>query len=91
MKITIEKNISMPDWTGVGRPNIYPFPDMEIGDSFALPLTGRKGSSGSQYLKWDEVTRKLTNAANSYAKKHNKKFTVREIKDESVARIWRVS
>jgi hypothetical protein len=39
-KLKIEKGIPLPPTT-MGRARIYPFKEMEIGDSFFVPLNGR--------------------------------------------------
>ncbi len=63
----IEKNVPMP--------LRYPFAQMEVGDSFALP---------------PGVGRTTVNvAAKRYADKHGGKFTVRLMPDRSY-RCWRV-
>jgi hypothetical protein len=88
----IEKGVPLPPQErGRGAISKYPFAEMEVGDSFSLPLTGEKGTGGSTYYKWDKSTRKLTNASIHHARRHGKKFTVREMKEEGVARCWRVS
>lgn len=43
MSYPIEKNIPLPP-SRRGRPWKYPFPTMEIGDSFLPPMRGRKTS-----------------------------------------------
>jgi hypothetical protein len=46
----IEKNIAMPDLK-VGRASIFPWEEMEVGDSFQIPATkvNSARSSGSHY------------------------------------------
>lgn len=61
MSYTIEKDIPLPEHRG--RPNKYPFPDMDVGDSFAVPL--------------DEVS-SVRNAAYAWAFRHDWKLAVRK-------------
>ena len=83
MQIEIEKNVPMP----LSRVSLYPFAQMNVGDSFAIPLTGRLMPNGR-----DRVVNTLAASAVRYAKKATgKKFTIRTIKDEGVARCWRVA
>lgn len=59
-----------------GRPNKYPFESMKIGDSFEVR---------------DVPKTTVLNAANSWAKRHNKKvkFEIRYDKEKRILRIWR--
>lgn len=84
MPIEINKDLPTPP-PATGRPRIYPFPTMEVGDSFAVPLTGiiRKSE--------DVATDRLRCAAVFYARKHGCKFTVRSDRENGVVRCWRVS
>lgn len=77
--IKIDKGIPVPFPTG-GRSFVYPFEDMEVGDSFFV-----QGKTSDQ----------LTNAAAHYRKKNGWGFSARNV-EESVdeitkkgARIWR--
>ena len=49
----IQKNIPIPAKMPQGRKQIYPFDRMEVGDSFAVPLSKRKSlvSSINKYAK----------------------------------------
>lgn len=80
---TIETDLPPPIPSN-GRPFKYPFPIMNVGDSFAVPLTGviRKSE--------DVATDRLRCAAMSYARKHGCKFTVRLDRENGVARCWRI-
>ena len=48
---TIDKDVPPPIPSN-GRPFKYPFPIMEVGDSFAIPLTGsmRKSEIGRAHV-----------------------------------------
>lgn len=71
--IKIEKNVPIPSTKG--RKMKYPFPLMNVGDSFELK---------------DVPKNTVLNAANSWCSRHNKKakFTIRFI--DGVTRIWRI-
>jgi hypothetical protein len=53
----------------------YPFEQMEVGDSFAVPDTVKRTT--------------LSIAMRRYGRKNNKKFTVRKFKDGAY-RCWRI-
>lgn len=55
----IEKNVVRP----ASRTNKYPFGDMDIGDSFRMPI---------------EQKHHVQTASYHYGRYHNKKFSVRE-------------
>jgi hypothetical protein len=74
MDFKIEKGLPIPP--GKGRGGMYPFDQMEAGDSFFVADDpGIKGTS-------------VSNSAASYERKHNKKFSVRKV--EGGWRCWRV-
>lgn len=85
MQITIDKDVPIPTG-GKGRPSEYPFDQMEVGDSFAIPLTGEHNKSGQ-----DLSASRLTSAARHRAVRLGFKFTVRTDKEAGVARAWRVA
>lgn len=62
----IEKNIPIP-----GR---YPFEQMEVGDSFAIPTSIKRQT--------------VSVAARRYGDKHNKTFVTRKMPDGTI-RCWR--
>lgn len=64
MAFKIEKGIPIPDKKdGCGRPSIYPFQEMEVGDSFPISSTDAK---------------KVSNAARTFGQRHGKLFIVRK-------------
>ena len=73
---------------GFGRPTIYPFADMAVGDSFDAPndmgFTARKCSRRGNSICY---------CSRGYAKKYNPtaKFTTRTIDDGATIRCWRVA
>lgn len=73
MKFEIDKNIPIPTVRRGGY-LIYPFSEMEVGDSFFVDDLG-KGTA-------------LRNAACNYARRHGKRFTVQAEKDG--LRCWRI-
>lgn len=85
MSFEIQKNVAIPAVaTRTGAGSIYPFAQMEIGDSFAFPADDKKKVSGN---------------AISFAKKRGLKFVVRNVDETGVdgegnavklARCWRV-
>lgn len=70
----IESNIPAPKSQGRGRPPIYPFGDMDVGDSIFIES---QHMGGSAYL-----------AAMQHGRLHSKKFSGRSV--EGGIRIWRV-
>lgn len=74
--ISIEKNVPIPEGS-VGQLK-YPFPDMEVGDSFWAPITSEK----------------LSNATGHWRDKLGHKYSVRTEKAEDGtdgARCWRTA
>lgn len=75
--IRVERHIPLP--TGPGRRLSYPFAEMQVGNSFAIPLTGTK------------FTQPVLIAASRYARKTGKKFTSHTDKESGTVRVWRIS
>jgi len=63
----IEKNIEMPTWfrNGSGYRGMYPFEEMEVGDSFLIPTSPNK-------LEKSRLS--VANAVLGYRKRWNKGF-----------------
>jgi hypothetical protein len=81
--IKIDKDIPTPR-PAEGRPRKYPFPDMVVGDSFAVPLAGK------DTLKSEDLAAvRLRASAIRYTRVHGGKFTVRTDREAGVARCWR--
>ena len=78
-KIRIEKNIPIPALT-TGRARIYPFKEMEVGDSFFVALDGRERRN---------VQKSIIGACR-HARLAPKKFCTRYIKEPTEGfRCWR--
>ncbi|MXO67764.1 hypothetical protein GRI72_02815 [Altererythrobacter marinus] len=73
----IEKGIEMPASHRAMRR--YPFADMEVGDSFAVPVNDGEDDMTVRSAAWD------------YGRRHGMKFTGRLLRDEGVLRVWRVA
>lgn len=67
-KLPIDKNVPLP--------RRFPFADMQVGDSFAVPPDVKRPA--------------VTVAAMRYGRKHGMKFTIRLTPDRSL-RCWRVA
>jgi hypothetical protein len=80
----IESDVPIPK-RGIGRPRKYPFPDMKVGDSFAVPL-GEARTTKRGYL----VTYRIAQAAKVYQRRHGGKFIAHSVTDKNEARCWRV-
>ncbi len=73
----IEESIPIPrEKVGGGRPAVYPFNDMKIGDSFAAP---------------SEVGKSAMNAARSWAHRHPGWSCVCRTQPNGTVRIWRTA
>ena len=81
----IEKGVPLPGPIA-GPPRKYPFPDMEVGDSFAVPLSGEKTEKYD-----DRATSLLRGAALNYGRRTGMEFVVRTVREEGVARCWRTA
>jgi hypothetical protein len=82
--ITVDKNTPLLP-TRMGRPCKYPFAELQVGDSFAIPLAGIMRSNG------DLAVVRLGAAAVSYARRYGGKFTVRTDRENNSARCWRLA
>jgi hypothetical protein len=80
----VEKNVPMPP-VYAGRNAKYPFADMEVGDSFAIPLDGVPAMNGG-----DRAVATLRSSAIQRSKRHGGKYAVRTDREVGVARCWRV-
>ena len=63
----VDKNIPLP--------RKFPFADMKVGDSFAVPVDIKRPA--------------VTVAAMRFGRKHGMKFTVRQVADKTF-RCWRI-
>lgn len=71
----IEKNVPMITKARPGRKSVYPFREMKLGDSFAIPT--------------QPIAKKVAAAASHHARRYGKaKFSV--CKHKSAWRCWRV-
>lgn len=84
MTVTINNDIPPPPPSIGGRPRKYPFPDMDVGNSFAIPL------SGSMVAGEDHAVVRLRSAAAGYMRKYGGHFIARIDRENNVARCWRV-
>lgn len=78
----IEKDVPH-DGRGSARQNFFPFPDMEVGDSFFMQfgLTTPRGTPISASI--------LSSAATSYGRANNRKFSTRTV--DGGIRCWRIA
>jgi hypothetical protein len=83
MTAPIDKHLPAPPPAN-GRPRKYPFPDMAVGDSFAVPL------AGETYEGENMAAVRLRSSAIRYARTHGGKFTVRTDREVGEVRCWRV-
>lgn len=90
-KYVIESNIPLPPrkFGANGRPQVYPFAHMRVGDSFEVSLSDY-GSKRAN--KIEQVMSAVGNCARLYAKRHNPdaKFSVRKLSTTTM-RIWRIA
>lgn len=70
----IEKNIPVPSPHAAREK--YPFHQMEIGDSFVVPVDRRTAASAA--CTW-------------YKKKHGMRFVTRTTEDGKFVRVWRIA
>lgn len=74
----IDKGVEIPAPHGVATRRVYPFREMEIGDSFLVPGDGDKR----------QLQARIGSAASYYGKRNNKRFVTRSV--EGGVRVWRV-
>lgn len=75
-RFMVDKGIPVPA-KAAGRPSVYPFATMEIGDSFFVPGDSRK------------LVNSLARTAHYHAQKSGKKFATRMA--DGGARVWRIA
>ncbi len=76
MAVKIDKGVPLPDNTRWGHR--WPFHEMEVGDSFAVPLDTPEA-------------KRVRSAACHCGKRHNQRFTIRTLRSEGVVRVWRAA
>lgn len=82
--VQIEKGIPItPKCSGKPGQYSYPFGDMQIGDSFAVPLGTESGRIQNKVSSAISMWRKRTGTA--------AKFATRVNREEGVIRCWRVA
>ena len=86
----IDEGIPIPPKHGGGstRQPKYPFAQMEVGDSFAIPL-GDKKVKGTY-----TSAMRLRSAATNFKRRNDDNtwdFTVRTLVEEGLVRIWRIA
>ena len=69
-----------------GRPVKYPVDALDIGECLELPLAGRVAVSGRD---WSVYV--LKNAADRWTRLHGKRFSVRTLRKDGVARCTRIA
>lgn len=79
--IIIERGVPMPE----SRQYKYPFADLEVGDSFTIPLSGQISRHGE-----DLSSVRLRSAASAFGRKYGGRFLVRVNKTSGVVRCWKV-
>ena len=76
IKFVIEKGVKMPSNIR-GKTPLYPFRDMQVGDSFVAPIG---------------IRHKLQCAASAFSARHpGFKFSCKEDKETKTFRVWRVA
>ena len=88
--IKIETGIEVPPsakGSGGGRSSKYPLDDLEVGQSFAIPLTGERLKQNGA----DRARVRLSVSIAYFQRTTGKKFTTRLLKDEGVVRCWRIA
>lgn len=83
--IAVESGVPLPPKKS-GRPGVYPFATMKVGDSFAIPVAPGKDPS--------TLTKSMVNTASAWARRHDSavRFSVRlrEEEGKQVVRVWAV-
>ena len=90
---TIEKNVPIPDAAlRRGRHSLYPFADMQVGDSFVVPYPREARSSEDRITLARMTKNRLTNAISIFRKREGnaeKGFTTRA--EDGGVRVWRIA
>lgn len=87
MNYTIEKNVPLAPKRSGRRGLKYPVDQMDVGDSFAVPLLKPK-NRWNQHPEQTAIGRAIIEWKKRNAP--DKQFTVRKV-DENTLRVWRVA
>ena len=90
-KITVDKDFPIPENAGnKGRPLLYPWKEMEIGDSFFVPLDMMNEVKKNKTII--QLRGQLANTAYRYGQRHDKIFATRQEGDahNKGVRVWRI-
>jgi hypothetical protein len=82
LPICIERDVPLPESKKQYK---YPFAEMQIGDSFAIPLSGEIGRHGE-----DLSASRLRSSASTFGRVHGGRFIVRIDKVGGSIRCWKV-
>lgn len=81
-------SVRLPAPTKRGRPTVYPFATMKVGDSFDAPRDQGIRISGKSQR--DVRCAQVTSAAAAYSRRYGGKFATRII-DLHTVRCWRIA
>lgn len=92
-KITVDKNFPVPENAGnKGRPAVYPWKEMEVGDSFFVPLDMMNKVKKNKSI--NQLRGQLANTAYRYGQRHQSRFATRkegtDRNKKQGVRIWRI-
>ena len=81
----VEKNIEMPNPIHCGVPYYkYPFTELQIGDSFAVPV------DPTTKLNYIQVAKRVQNALQAAKRRWpDTVYAIRTMKHEKCVRVWR--
>ena len=82
----VEKNIEMPNKMTNGIAHYkYPFADMAVGDSFAVPV------DPTTTLNFIQVAKRVQNALQQAKKRQpDRTYAIRTMKHKKCIRVWRI-
>lgn len=92
-EVSVQKSVPIPTYAS-RTPTDLPFGDLQVGDSFSVPLSKEVLRIGINGTKRNAASRAVREKCRQFRQRHGNgalKFTIREVKEEGVVRCWRVA
>lgn len=91
--VVVEKNVPRLPWASRSAVEL-PFGDLEVGDSFSVPMSEKILQIGRNGTERNAATQAMREKARQFRERPGNealKFSIREMKGEGVIRCWRVA
>jgi hypothetical protein len=75
----------------MGRHCKYPLADIEVGGSLDFPVSGSRVPVAGGARTRDRIAQSLSDMVYAQKKRHGRVFTIRELPQLGVVRVWRLA